>query len=57
MVQNWGQLIDKGPELLTLSYHVLKYGVLTARGIAAGKRVCTGPCARTRDIKSGRRER
>ena len=53
-VQNCGQLFDRGAELFRLAYHVLRYGVLTARGMAAGKRVCTGPCAKTSEKKTGK---
>ena len=52
--QTSGQDCDKGPDLFPLSYHTFMYGVLTARGMAAGKRVCKGPCAPTRDEKAGR---
>ena len=49
-VQNCGQTFDKGLEPTKASYHVLRYGVLTARGMAAGKSVCTGlGCPRTRE--------
>ena len=37
-----------------LSYHALMYGVLTARGMAAGKNVCAGLCALMRREKTGR---
>ena len=53
MFQNRGQLVDSAPELVTLSCHTLMYGCLTARGMAAGKRVWTGLCAETRDKKRG----
>ena len=46
--------MDKGADVFTLSYHVLRYGVLTARGMAAGKRVCPVPCARTREKRIGK---
>ncbi len=52
MVQNCGQQFDSWLEPMTASYHVLRYGVLTARGKAEGKIVRTGPCARTRDEKT-----
>ena len=45
MFQNSGQLFAKELGVFKLGYHTLMYGVLTARGIAAGKRVCTGPWA------------
>lgn len=38
--------------MFKLWYHTLMYEVLTARGNAAGKSVCTGPCALTRDEKT-----
>ena len=52
-VQNCGHAFVSALDPVKLSYHVLRYGVLTARGHAVGKSVCTGPCAETRDEKSG----
>ena len=40
--------------MFLLSYHALRYGVLTARGMASGKRVCMVPWAPTSDEQTGR---
>ena len=45
MFHNNGQLFARDLDVFKLGYHTLMYGVLTARGIAAGKSVWMGPWA------------
>ena len=52
-LQKYGQELEKGKDPSVLWCHALMYGVLTARGMAAGKSVCIELCAQTRDKKAG----
>lgn len=53
-LQNCGKAFAKGADMFLLSYHALRYGVLTARGMASGKRVCMVPWAPTSEEQTGR---